>query len=148
MGRAIEYNGIRVQAPLPYCTIPSPPSQLMQDFVGTSSMLSFLQPAVSADLPSSFLVAFGRALGVWLKSFHARGSLPLDPELQQKLQRHDNNCQVRFDLMESVMGQVLSNNPRVFKGVEDEFNGYIQDKFYCEIQDAMCVAHGDFSTRK
>lgn len=149
MGRPIERDGIRVQAPSTYGTIPEPSSLLIQDFVDTISLVQFLQPSVSGDLPSSFMFSFGRAVGIWLASFHARGSFPLDLETRQMLDRKGgDNCEARHILNNRAIPRVLNDFPQVFEGVEDEFKEYLQEKYHCEVEGAMCVAHGDFSVRK
>lgn len=118
----------------------------MEEFSDVTTLGNFLLSPESKKLPGSFVASIARALGRWLASFHDRSS---DPEVVQEVGCNKKGRDAMYTLLAGGVAKAMDSFPSLFDGRAENFQKYVQEAIYGEIDDASkTIVHGDFAVRK
>jgi len=127
-------------------------TQILEDLSDTIDVKTMLEsPTASSVLPHSISSAIGRALGAWLRSFHAWASEPTQADLQRDMGGNKSMRKIRYAISYGAFIDIVQKFPEIWeprKKTLEEVRDMATAEYAKTAQDNAGenwgVIHGDF----
>lgn len=109
-------DNLHVRTPHIYLFDQKTNTQLLEDLPDAIDVKTVLEfPTVSSVLAQPISTAIGRALGIWLRSFHSWVSEPAQANLQRDMAKNTSMRKVRYGISYGAFLDVVQKFPEIWE---------------------------------
>jgi hypothetical protein len=144
----IQYDGLTVRTPCPYWFSSEHHLQVIENLPNTIDLSKYLLTPAGGAISDHFASSIGRALGLWLRGFHASSSEDSNSSCLKAVEKNHMNRTAMYTFYLSRLEQNIARFPHLFCDLGETIRSYVTEKLECEKRGSLGIIHGDLSIRK
>ncbi|KAJ5757275.1 uncharacterized protein N7511_007457 [Penicillium nucicola] len=143
----IRYDGLTVRPPCPYWLSSEHHLQVMENLPNTIDLSKYFLTPAGGAISDHYASSIGRALGLWLRAFHAKTSEESHLTYLKAVGRNVMNRTAMYSFYLSRLEQNIAGFPHIFCELGETIVSYVTKKLECEKGESPGLIHGDLSIR-